>query len=331
MSSAKCRRLNDSQPADTVPLHKAPGVHGQHGTLALGDFPAEILISINDHLPIESSLSLAATCKDLRQLLLPRIEQAARKGLDRTKIRLHLILKTSDIPYCRPFLDYLKRDSFARAIEFERRNEGGPLRACSVCAKLHDACAFSATQLVQPPETRECGAVQGEVFRLCKHQGMAWNFPRNTREYGQYLTCTICGDGMFSYWNRRRHEGYISRTHGAVTIRVRWTLLMLEEGETITGKDVSNRLGQLCRKVCPHTVTQSDHFVNINNFKFENKIPSTDYITLFGCVERCTYPGCKTEFYLNRVAHEIELVVERDVGLMEDATDPAWLVQCGLL
>ncbi|KAK8179298.1 hypothetical protein BC567DRAFT_262533 [Phyllosticta citribraziliensis] len=82
MSSAKRPRLSQSQPADDAakPHSDQPlSSNHRHDTFRLGELPPELVFRVNDYLPTASSLSLAATCKGLRQLLDSKTKQALRE------------------------------------------------------------------------------------------------------------------------------------------------------------------------------------------------------------------------------------------------------------
>ncbi|KAK8169516.1 hypothetical protein IWX90DRAFT_413942 [Phyllosticta citrichinensis] len=328
MSSAKRPRLAQSQPADDAAQPQSDqqlSSNHRHDTFRLGELPLELVFRVNDYLPIASSLSLAATCKGLGQLLDCKTGQALRELREFCKSLAYPQNRKAWLTPRIEFAEFLQRDAVSRAIRLEQSRENQTLRACSICARLHPRSAFSPAQLFTPPEARKCRGGEEKVFRLCQHTGLDWDFPSKLAPKGhRYVFCQSCGDGAFSNWSR-----LATRAGRWIRIDTYRNILKWEEGKIIFGNDIRNQLGQMRQYVCPHTVTSSDQFAGIEDIKF---VPGSTRLTLSGFSEHCVYPGCQTSLHLFfRANRAVDLFVERSVGCMEDATDPEWLIQCGLL
>ncbi|KAK7533947.1 uncharacterized protein J3D65DRAFT_604987 [Phyllosticta citribraziliensis] len=338
MSSAKRPRLSQSQPADDAakPHSDQPlSSNHRHDTFRLGELPPELVFRVNDYLPTASSLSLAATCKGLRQLLDSKTKQALRefevfrKSLKSRQDRKALLTPRNE------FLGFLRRDALSRAASFERGRENEALRVCSFCARLHSRSAFCAGQLMQPPETRKCRGVEEGAFRMCQHVGFEWNSLRTTPSFTRF-DCQKCDRRTYSFHERANVPLWNQEPYVHFQLRTYRRILSYEPGTEVYGKDIRSRLGELCLNLCPHTVTSSKHFACIQNMEFVRDVREAT------CVgqELCIYPGCKTTFYLSwhtpwtivgSRRGTISIVTERNLGRLEDATDPDWLIQCGLL
>ncbi|KAK8179304.1 hypothetical protein BC567DRAFT_208323 [Phyllosticta citribraziliensis] len=96
----------------------------------LGNLSPELVLNINRYLPHGSSLSLAATCKELRAII-PHVAP-------------------EDYITQKDFTGYLNRDAFSRAYKSELHNEDPETRACAGCHKLHTKDHFSIIQLHYP-------------------------------------------------------------------------------------------------------------------------------------------------------------------------------------
>ncbi|KAK8171075.1 hypothetical protein BKA80DRAFT_305887 [Phyllosticta citrichinensis] len=100
----------------------------------LGNLSPELVLNINRYLPHGSSLSLAATCKELWAII-PNVAP-------------------EDYIAQKEFTGYLNRDAFSRAYKSEIHNEDPTMRACAGCNKLHPKDHFSIIQLHYPVKLR---------------------------------------------------------------------------------------------------------------------------------------------------------------------------------
>ncbi|KAK7535672.1 hypothetical protein IWX46DRAFT_629670 [Phyllosticta citricarpa] len=297
--SRALRRFKFDDPRDKFPL---------------GSLPAELVRQIDDHLPTASSLSLAASCKDLRRLLRPttsRADHASRQV----------------------FARYLERDAIARTAKRERFSTHDFSRACAACAELHNVACFSGTQLLCSPKTRKCRGHEA-VLRLCEHIALSWDFLRNTKDYrgGQ---CVERDCGMV--WSNPRRERVSLRCAGNI-IYVNLRISSLRRGAMLCVQDIRVTLGQLCFRICPHTITNSDLFAdladlkeNIEGLEREGERSSRCCMTEPG---NCSYPDCHTRFFiefsLTAFSIHIHLIIERAIGDSKSANNRQWLIQCGI-
>ncbi|KAK7533946.1 uncharacterized protein J3D65DRAFT_678941 [Phyllosticta citribraziliensis] len=289
------RRFHFDDPRDKLPL---------------GEFPREIVRQIGDHLPVDSLLSLAATCKNLKRLLRPVTKHLE---VDRTSRQT--------------FARFLERDAISRTAARERASVHDYMRACSACMKLHHVVDFSATQLLQSPKTRKCRG-QEAVLRLCEHMTVSWEFLRKSEmDWSQ-----ICHDFGCMLRCKKERPGIMtspSQTHD-IAVVARFTLSTFKRGATVYEKDIRASLGRLGFRICPHTVTNSNQFADLEGLEVNHK---PEEYRILGAFEKCPDSSCSTRFRVD--AHprlfstSIELVIERIVGALVYADDTDWLVQCG--
>ncbi|KAK8171069.1 hypothetical protein BKA80DRAFT_305884 [Phyllosticta citrichinensis] len=123
MSSAKRPRLAQSQPADDAAQPQSDqqlSSNHRHDTFRLGELPLELVFRVNDYLPIASSLSLAATCKGLGQLLDCKTGQALRELREFCKSLAYPQNRKAWLTPRIEFAEFLQRDAVSRAIRLEQ-------------------------------------------------------------------------------------------------------------------------------------------------------------------------------------------------------------------
>ncbi|KAK8199962.1 hypothetical protein IWZ00DRAFT_30049 [Phyllosticta capitalensis] len=311
---------------ETTKAHKYLSDEDPCNHFPFGDLPAELVLRINDFLPNVARLSLAAACKNFRKLIPPPAGLVDAWPKDPREALARLLQKEkkqrADIASRREFVKYVKRDAFNRAVRFERSGVNDTLKACCRCFKTHPTKAFSNAQLALPPERRQCLG-QEVALQLCKHKSLKMDFPEHEDKLIQ------CGESdcqSYSSWCRR--SLFNASDRGAVSIHSSRPVLQLENGKFYLGNDIRTQLAQKRPEICPHTVLSPHHFAGIENLEITSEV-RMHRTSLWQHTERCTNPNCKTEFRL-LLTSRICVYVERIVGTLEDATDPAWTSQCGL-
>ncbi|KAK8247037.1 hypothetical protein HDK90DRAFT_506742 [Phyllosticta capitalensis] len=277
----------------------------------LGDLPPELVLMINDHLSVVSCLSLAATCKDMQQLLRPSTERA-------------------DFTSREMFLVHLETDMLSRAVEHERSGEFEDMRACTGCKKLHHRSSFSAVQLFQQPRKRLCRGSEA-AFQLCKHTTMSWDSLKEP-QFSRFYGCERCKYNLCNHRIRGRMlMCFVRRGVNGDSVVTSQPIVSIYEGENVLGKAVRRRLGKMRLTVCLHMVTDQTHFPGLNDMQFNGSEYDAD--ESHRIKEHCNHIGCETEFFVKTEYDSgyVELVVERRIGLPDDPNNPLWLTQCGML
>ncbi|KAK7607842.1 hypothetical protein JOL62DRAFT_255602 [Phyllosticta paracitricarpa] len=324
----------DKQLSETIESLRRLRIRDKDGESLLGSLPREIVYKIAEHLPLDSSLSLSATCRDLRCLLQPLVKETSKLGRQQ-------------------LLGFLDRDQLTRSIAYEIISDHDDThRACGACSTLHTTDLFDGGQLFQPPRLRACRGRRGK-FRPCEHTAYSWDVmaqmpfdedldcgKEGTRDWAEVLHCQRCADegsdGTFSKswtWHQTNKNRLIARAirdHKTFQFTKYRRIMEIPEGWTIRGEAIVRELGRLRWKVCPHTVTTSKQFSAIKPIKFKFIKGDKDDLKIQDVVwrsyEYCSHSGCKTELFIDVSCNDIRLGISRDLGAMEGPNEADWLV-----
>ncbi|KAK8247038.1 hypothetical protein HDK90DRAFT_539501 [Phyllosticta capitalensis] len=325
---------DDSNITELTTSLKRLSFDDERDCFALGDLPSELVWEIGKQLPMESRLALAATCKDFQSLL-------------------HTKIKDADVISRATFLQSLDRDNLTRAVEWEKSGEADSIRACAGCHHLHWIAAFSSAQLFQQPRQRKCRGREGR-FRVCEHITLSWDEimqmplskdPLDTEDGDEMdsdiFSCQECstrgGEGFYgishSWLDPSRCGLWLHKTYKVTTCQ---RILTIGELQSINGKVVREKLGDLRWRICPHTVTSSEHFAGLEEIEFYHLVTVLDIDELEDLQSalgkfcgNCSDPRCETIFYLGANGSGIYLWTRRDLGYLNNVNDDVWLVQCG--
>ncbi|KAF2108905.1 hypothetical protein BDV96DRAFT_670489 [Lophiotrema nucula] len=301
---------------------------------SLTSLPAEILFDIANRLPAAELLCFKATCRylwfseEMENILMERESMAGRYG----------------------FMQRLKKDLFTRSAENEIADglKSQANLACSVCQVVHPKDCFDEKAHAANPYTRRCLGSAGEIH-ICEHDKMSFQqVKEKVRE--MYRGESQIRGGCFQYLDFPLSPCVVlqpmllddptGRSKCEYLLREMFLVSSTPNYIEVGTHQIRKRLFRLDEYICPHLRTSSESVlqqlasspIKPLSPKFSVGRECCDLCFLEKKKKNlgsCKAPHCKSVFQISRWPGrgEISLYVSRNLGSLNDATDPPWLAQ----
>ncbi|KAF2821260.1 hypothetical protein CC86DRAFT_374101 [Ophiobolus disseminans] len=274
--------------------------------------PVEILLQIGRFLSFPDRLSLRYTCRWFTANL-PTHDARFQDRAD--------------------FAARLTVDAYARRLRLETRLIFYDILFCRACLRPHEISSFSDSQRKQPPMTRKCiGA--SNALNVCNHNTLS-------------LDAVI----MYAYQQGReihckKHIGqspavFTSDGYG-VTLTVALHETAFDNSNTLSWTTVRRILIEKNWPICPHMHTTNVELQDrlfkkrAQTYRRKQRNVNADTGSVFAPAHvhtstniRCEYRQCDTTFTIKRAVPGgwFNMMVRRELGTLESATDPKWCAQ----
>lgn len=217
--------------------------------------------------------------------------------------------------YARHTRDLSTPELFTLQCFFERDQPYLKRVVCGFCRVSHDRSSFFPSELRKDPFHRRC-MIFKPALRICPHFTSTLN---EARRLSNDLGGFICSHQSCIFGG----APVIGNSWGNVFIEKRHYITMIHDNRWPDISEVKQLLGVYNVPICPH-VSLADNLVSKAYRPYEK---------VFG--DGCPYCETTFEFEITLCARPetvrgrdcLDLVVHRNLGDLEDETDPTWLAQ----